>query len=479
MMLEARRTGNLHPKLRHLPLFQPPPATDSIVSPANLFRVHFLTLGDSAASRQWAEMIAVEADAAFRFQCDTLGFPKPAFTFADSLWHIYIVDLSDQIYGFTADVKDGELGQTPAGFTKLRSFIVLDNDYSSTPTKGLDAARITIQHEFFHVIQFGSYGVLEPISGGYTIKDINFIEMSSVWMEIRSTPWVPDFLLSLDTYLANIDKRFDNVPNFGYSQGIWPAFLQRRYGDAIMQETFGNYSAVTRNPLKAFDHGAGLHGSSFCQEYKEFGRELIETGRRYRGGNSLPNADRYSVDKLKVNRITSGTPVEFKGSTATQPASLNIVAAGFGEDTTFVTVARNTDFFESNATVTVTGKNAYTASYQFPEMFCDTLTEFDALKTEVFPVPFVIGDNETGSIFRLKATNTGAKPISPPKLTILTASMRLVSHSEEEVIPFGGSWYTSWDGTDDSGARVTSGVYVYLLEVDGKSFVGKFPVVVK
>lgn len=478
MMLDARRSGQVHPKLGHLPLFQPPPSTDSIVSPENLFKIHFFTSGDSAATQEYAGMIAREADAAFHFQCDTLGFPKPAFTFGDSLWHIYLVDLSDLVYGFTAYVDGGELGTTAAGFTQLRSFIVLDNDYAKTPTKGFDAARITVQHEFFHVIQFGSYGALEQIGGGYGIKDIHFIEMSSVWMEIRSTPWVPDFLLSLDIYLANIDKRLDNVPNFGYSQGIWPAFLQERYGDTIIKEAWSNYSELSRSTLKAFDHAAGLHGSSFCNEYKAFGTELIETGRRFRG-SFLPWADRYNVDMLKVMRADLGTPVTFTGSTATQPASLNFVAAGVGEDTTFVTVARNIDFIESQATVTINTKNTFTAQYQFPDVFCDTLIEYLALKTEVFPVPFVIGAGGPDEVLRLKVTETGSKPLSPPRLTIYSASMKLVAHSEHEAEPFGGSWYTSWDGTDDTGAQVSSGVYLYYLEVDGRNYIGKFPVVVK
>jgi len=479
MMLEARRTGTLHPKLRHLPLFQPPVTSDSIVSPSGLFRIHFSTAGDSASTLDYVQYVAVEADAAFRFQCDTLGFPKPEFTYADSMWHIYISDLSDRIYGYTAYTNDPELGTTSAGFTKLRSFIVLDNDYTTTPTKGLDAARITIQHEFFHVIQFASFGALKPTDEGYFVDDINFIEMSSVWMEMYSTPWVPDYLFFIETYLANIDKTLDKVPNQGYSQGVWPKFIEQRFGHKVMQEVWEQYSGVSADPLKAFEHGIGLHGSTFCDEYKRFGRELTETGRRYRGTVSLPDAEKYPVDKLKVTKVMPGEPIAFAGGNSTHPASLNIVASGFGEDTTFVVVAHNTAFFDADATITITGKKSFNASYQFPEMFCDTLIEYDALKIVAFPIPLILSQKNASDVLRIKATSTGMKSISLPRLSIYTISMRLVRHMESEAEPFGGSWYSQWDGLDDTGALVSSGMYVYVLEVDGKTSVGKFPVVVK
>jgi hypothetical protein len=478
MMLEARRKGAAHPKFGHIPLIQPPATSDSMTSPGGFFKIHFSSVGDSASTIAYAQFVAAEADAAFRFQCDTLGFPKPPFTYADSMWHIYIANLSNLIYGYTAYVNRSELGTTPAGFTKLRAFIVLDNNYTTTPTKGPDAARITIQHEFFHVIQFGSFGALRGSDTTYGIKDINFVEMSSVWMEMRSTPWVPDYLLSLDTYLVHIDERLDNVPNFGYSQGIWPKFIQQRFGDKVIQETWENYSNVSANSLKAFDYSIGLHGSTFCNEYKHFGSELIETGRRYRGTVSLPDASKYSVDKLKVVRSLPGAPHTFSGATSTQPASINIVASGFGEDTAFVTLARTTDFITADATVTINTKDNYIAEYAFPDLFCDTLSVYDALKTEAFPIPFVIGQTEN-SILRIKTTTTGAKPVSPPLLTIYTVSMKLVRHTEEEVEPFGGSWYMAWDGSDDTGALVSSGMYIYVLEVDGKTSVGKFPVILK
>lgn len=479
-MLESRLSGVINPKFAHIPLFTPPQTTDSVTSPSQLFRIHFTRTGESSVTDEYVQFVAEEAESAFRFQCDTLGFPTPASSFGhDSLWHIYIENLPDRIYGYTAYSEGGELGMTPAGFMKLRSFIVIDNDFLTTPTKGLDAARITIEHEFFHVIEFACYGALRPSGDGYTIDDINFVEMSSVWIEMLSTPWVPDFLFWLEPYFANIDQVVDKVPNQGYSQGIWPKFIEQRFGHGVMQEAWLQYGESSADPLKAFEHAIGLHSSTFCQEYKKFGAELVETGRRSRGKSSLPNADKYPIDKLKVHRVDPGVPKDVSGADPAHPASLNIVAAGFGEDTTFVVISRNTEFFDANATVTITAKNTFTASYSSPSMFCDTLIEFDALKTEAFPVPLIVSDQDISQTFRVKTTTTGLPPVSPPRLTIYTASMKLVRFSDVQASPFGGSWYASWDGRDDTGALVSSGMYIYVLEVDGKTSVGKFPVVAK
>src|SRR5690349_13104684 len=101
-LLDARATGHVSPKLRRF--VQAPELPDSLVSPSGMFRIHYATSGKDSTTKEYAEYVAEQADAAYRFECDTLGYPKPPYTFADSMWHIYIQDLLSSIYGATPTV---------------------------------------------------------------------------------------------------------------------------------------------------------------------------------------------------------------------------------------------------------------------------------------------------------------------------------------------------------------------------------------
>src|SRR5437870_2589155 len=80
-----------------------------------------------------------------------MGYRQPPFSFADSLWHIYLVDQgASSIYGFTSQVDLNPFGHSLSGLPFYKAYITMDNDFpaSQYKTTGLDAARITVFHEF-------------------------------------------------------------------------------------------------------------------------------------------------------------------------------------------------------------------------------------------------------------------------------------------------------------------------------------------
>ncbi|HEY6172428.1 MAG TPA: hypothetical protein VIX80_09240, partial [Candidatus Kapabacteria bacterium] len=104
---EKKQTPQLYPL--------PPKLSDSIVSPSGRFRIHFNVVGDSSASNEYVNAVAALADEAYQLEVVELNYPKPAYTFSDSMWHIYIVDFPSAIYGFTSPIESGLLGVSPSG----------------------------------------------------------------------------------------------------------------------------------------------------------------------------------------------------------------------------------------------------------------------------------------------------------------------------------------------------------------------------
>jgi flagellar hook assembly protein FlgD len=57
--------------------------------------------------------------------------------------------------------------------------------------------------------------------------------------------------------------------------------------------------------------------------------------------------------------------------------------------------------------------------------------------------------------------------------------MKLVRYIESAALPISGRYYMQWDGRDDIGKYVSSGIYIYSIEVDGERRQGKLVVVRK
>ncbi len=119
---------------------------------------------------------------------DFLGYlPPPSDNGegGDNLYDIYVNDFTGLIlYGQTKfDFSDGGTGP---------SFMEIENDFSSYPTKGINAARVTAAHEFHHAIQLGSYI--------YRASDLYFYEITSTSMEEFVYDSVNDYYNYLENY---------------------------------------------------------------------------------------------------------------------------------------------------------------------------------------------------------------------------------------------------------------------------------------
>ena len=455
--------------------------TDSVVSPSGRFTIYYSKSGVDSASDEYVDSVKHFADEAYQLEIVELGYPKPPYTSADSTWHIFLVDQgSSGNYGSTTPFTPS-FGSSPSGLTRYRSYIIMDNDFLPTEyrTVGTDAARITVFHEFHHVIQNGSYGKNE------LVDDVNFREMSSVWLEMRSTPDVQDYLQYIDTYLKHLDQEFDDVQGNGYPQCIWLQYLNKKFGDDIIKYVWEFYSNNHADFLLSFDSILlEKYNTNFCTEYKRFGTAVYYTGRNFQGTSIFPDARKFNQDAVRRIILSPNVPSTFQAL----PASLNIFTCGYGKDTSVIVISRSTDRTNTaNGTVTSKSVLAFQDSFQYPETFCDTISLPILIATKIFPQPFIISQGSDQNTLDILASTNSKAPIDV-SLNIYSLDNSLIRHYDRSLQanhqilaadPFGGSWYVEWDGKDDTGALAPSGIYYYSLKVDGNRDNGKFVVIRK
>ncbi len=200
----------------------------------------------------YVEALAEIADSCYNHMVDSLGFAPPV---TDSIceWggdgriDIYVDTLMDGLYGLTHN--QSECYQP--SIQHEASWSVIDNDFQTIAAyvgRPLDAARVTLAHELFHVLHFSTDAT----------EHIAWFEMSSVWMEEEIYDDINDYYLydyaffsrpwlSLDDYLSDMHM---------YQAALFPIYLTEKFGSGVVRAVWERSGQLGLGPhfLQAFDY---------------------------------------------------------------------------------------------------------------------------------------------------------------------------------------------------------------------------------
>lgn len=232
---------------------------------------------------------------------DLIGFrppPTDSGKGGNDAWDFYLLQLGtgyyyDVAYGFT--MVDLEINDSSSYvFPRYTSFSIVDNDFSprdsaffdngtKKPTyreTGFLGLKITLAHEFHHMIQFG-YG--DP-------SFPSFNEMTSTYIESRVFPETRDYLQYVRSLFNNFSKYVLSENNYvnGYRYAIYLQFLQRKFGDAVVKNLWENIGQGYE-PFTALNEALKVLNSSVEATLCEFLAWIYYTGPHYNEG-LLPNA---------------------------------------------------------------------------------------------------------------------------------------------------------------------------------------------
>ena len=232
-------------RLRLKSLLDRPVTDTSIVSPGGFFRVHFtkadtpnyipddirMTITSSSEmqllQKEYLDSLTIALDSAYNFEINYLGYPPPPSdngTGGDNKYDIYISSLGNE-YGETD--PDSEVEPGSGTFT---SYMLINGDYSGFFTNGINAARVTVAHEFHHSIQIGNYIYRYDLDGF-------FYELTSVSMEHFVYPTIRDYLQYLPSYFYNTQNSLGlNGTLQEYALAIWNIFLKDNFGFDIIKK---------------------------------------------------------------------------------------------------------------------------------------------------------------------------------------------------------------------------------------------------
>lgn len=259
-----------------------PSADTSIVTPGGRFRIHYSMSGSNAIDLEdsdgnqipdYIDAVSSAADSAYMIEVEFLGFKAPLSD--DNIdgpeWDIYVRNLPS-VYGQTTPEK-----QVSSNPDQYYGYMELDNNYQHTYTKGLPAMRVTLVHEFFHMIHM-AYNLRS--TNYFKIDDLFLMEASSTWMEDYVYDNVNDYYAYLNPFFSQNNVPFDYTGNnHEYGLALWWHYIQNKYESTdLIRET---WETVVEQPgLQALNTVLKTRGSSFNEAMTEFYGWNIMTGDR-------------------------------------------------------------------------------------------------------------------------------------------------------------------------------------------------------
>ncbi|MCH9032613.1 MAG: hypothetical protein IIB00_10195, partial [candidate division Zixibacteria bacterium] len=208
-------------------------------SPGGNFKIHYNDTGLHAVSPidsnsngfpDYVERIAIYADSSWNKQIVEMNYappPSDGTNGGDSKIDIYLLEMD--FYGYTQPEDSAS-----EAWNDYTSYMACHRDFigfpQNTDPEGnpAGAAKVTMAHEFQHVIQFG-YDVFE---------ELWFLEATATWMEEVVFDAVNDNYNYLLEYYDWPQKSLRDSSLHMYGSFVWPLYLEQRFDSDLMRKAW-------------------------------------------------------------------------------------------------------------------------------------------------------------------------------------------------------------------------------------------------
>lgn len=474
-------------KQRLQSVMQRPVNQTFIISPSGRFKIHYDTTGSDAVQYSVIE-IAKAIDSVYNFEVLKMGFPSAPEDFGaggDDRYDIYIKNITP-LYGYTEF-------ENLIGPNRFTSFMVIDNSFheDSYYTKGINAAKVTLAHEYHHAIQIGNYR--------YAESDTWFYELTSTSMEEFVFDSINDYYAYMPNFFNRPDKIFTGFD--GYSQAIWNIYLHKIF-DNDFSIFVRQWELMKTNPaLECIKKSIEERGKSFKTVFSQFYLYNYYTGYRskpdkyYEEGINYPLVNfHYSIQFIQPSRTISGN---------SQPCAAHyyvivdsILKLPFQPDS-IITIIVNSNVDSA------LNWSGYSQRFNYKLKISSSQPDqsFNKVSTNLFSKLEVVDPvnwsdiyivNDTTPVIAIKESGNYAFPmpanlskhnyinIPVPKdwigeveLYIYSAGMNLVFNGKRIPQLFDNRVVVQWNGRNNSNEIVQSGIYFYLLTNGENQSTGK------
>ncbi|NWG28022.1 MAG: hypothetical protein HXY48_05745 [Ignavibacteriaceae bacterium] len=475
----------------------------SIISPSGFFRIHYDVAGSNTPAYvsgwtvdQNVAEVAKALDSAYRFEINYLGFlspPSDGNGGGDDKYDVYIQNQGGGFYGYTE-------WESKIGSVNWTSFMVIDNDYVGYYSTGLNGMRVTVAHEFHHSIQLGNYAIFND-TNPFRSSDTYFYELTSTSMEEFVYDDVNDYYAYMSSYFNNTDLAFPGQN--GYNIAIWNIYLKDNFGFGLLKRQWELIPSIAA--ILAINQSLNELSTSFPREFNKFGIWTYFTNFRRIPGKYFEEAANYPIVIPKFN-VQFPSPL-LNGQA--KPTTNNFVRFNIpANNDTLVAVVTNADAFAANDNSSQlfnfqytlysdpnTGQRDLTEEYSstfsvsnpgfwsVSEILNNVLVRQDTSQYPIitsnesfaFPNPFnylnsIYSDGIFISFFATVGDELDFNVYSVGLEKVYSSNMRATQRQTPSGTNYVG---VNWNGLDNNGNKLASGVYIYVIKKGSEVVTGK------
>jgi Family of unknown function (DUF6055) len=278
------------------------------------FCVHWVAEGIDAPSLadgngngvpNFVEQVLRVAEHVHEIENDKLGWREPKSDGRrggrNGKTDIYLSQIGGELFGYAAPDRDQGTKAHPIP-RRLHGYLVLDNDYSPFEFPGTDPAedlRVTLAHEYSHILQFGYDAYQDPW----------FAESTATWMEDQVYDGIDDYLRYVRRWVKRWDTPLTTSSIKVYGSAVWNQWLARRYGAAIVRQAWAR--AIHTRPggfsVNAYESAIRAAGrSDLGHDFAHFAAAVAEwrTGAAFNEGRRFPDMRRQGRLPLDGSELT-------------------------------------------------------------------------------------------------------------------------------------------------------------------------------
>lgn len=253
----------------------------------------------------YVERVLAVAEHVHEIENEKLGWREPLSDGTLGGGHgetdVYLAEIGPQLFGYAAPDR----GQTRAGGRSsrhLHGYLVLDNDYEPFEfphtTQGRDL-KVTIAHEYDHILQFGYDAYADPW----------FAESTAVWMEDQVYNGIDDYLRYVRRWVKLWETPLTASSIKEYGSAVWNEWLAHHYGRALIRQAWAD--AAEARPagfaVAAYERAIrAAGGAGFGHDFTRFAADVAEwrTGIGFRESDLYPDVPRQGSLALGASPAT-------------------------------------------------------------------------------------------------------------------------------------------------------------------------------
>ena len=219
----------------------------------------------------------------YDYEINTLKYKSP---FPDSKGIVIVGNTGVKINSneITIDSKTCGYAMKENGYSLM---IVNPIPPSSLFTKSKNMLKVTIAHEFFHLVQFG-YSM-----DFSTASNLWLFEGTAVWMENQVYPDIDDYIYSYaEDLIGNTREGLISDKGFHpYGTALFFDYLSQKFGQSIIKDLWESFANKDTAIKAVKDVIENIYSSSFQQTVTSFYKALLEPEENFSDGDKLSEED--------------------------------------------------------------------------------------------------------------------------------------------------------------------------------------------